>query len=71
MDAHGFVNNSITFDFPILIGTYPIVKQYITPPAYPMPPSGYIAPPQPTAPPAEICKKFLRTTGIDPHGSLL
>uniref|UniRef100_A0A914C3F0 Arrestin C-terminal-like domain-containing protein n=1 Tax=Acrobeloides nanus TaxID=290746 RepID=A0A914C3F0_9BILA len=54
VDAHGFVNNSITFDFPILIGTYPIVKQHINPPAYPMPPSDYIAPPQPTAPPAEI-----------------
>jgi hypothetical protein len=70
VDAHGFVNNSITFDFPILIGTYPIVK-HINPPAYPMPPSDYIAP-QSTAPPAEICKEGQsESTPRSKHGSPL
>uniref|UniRef100_A0A914ELG0 Arrestin C-terminal-like domain-containing protein n=1 Tax=Acrobeloides nanus TaxID=290746 RepID=A0A914ELG0_9BILA len=54
VDAHGFMNNTMSFDFPILIGTYPIVPRAIEPPAYPMAPPDYVAPPQPTAPPMEI-----------------
>ena len=57
MDAHGFMNNTMSFNLPILIGTYPIMPRVIEPPVYPMAPPDYIAPPQPTAPPMEICKR--------------
>jgi hypothetical protein len=56
--AQGFVNNSVTFGFPILIGTYPINNQTINPLACPAAPSDCIESPHPTIPSAEICKKF-------------
>uniref|UniRef100_A0A914DQK0 Arrestin C-terminal-like domain-containing protein n=1 Tax=Acrobeloides nanus TaxID=290746 RepID=A0A914DQK0_9BILA len=54
VDAHGFMNNTMSFNLPILIGTYPIIPRAIESPAYPMAPPDYVAPPQSTVPPEAI-----------------
>uniref|UniRef100_A0A914CBH3 Arrestin C-terminal-like domain-containing protein n=1 Tax=Acrobeloides nanus TaxID=290746 RepID=A0A914CBH3_9BILA len=54
IEAHGFLNNSLKIEIPILIGTYPLNNIPIDTLTDPSRAPDHLTPPQPTAPPMEM-----------------